>query len=77
MYFALTVHFALIDQPEVDMSKDNRHKKMTFEDKFDRKWACWVQNNRKAWHWWKHKTRRDFRRKMRSQTRKEFVDESV
>ena len=77
MYFALTVHFALIDKPEVDMSKDNRHKKMTFEDKFDRKWACWVQNNRKAWHWWKHRTRRDFRRKMRSQTRKEFVDESV
>ena len=59
------------------MSKDNRHKKMTFEDKFDRNYACWVQNNRKAWHWWKHKTRRDFRRKMRSQTRKEFGDESV
>ena len=42
--------------------KSNIHKKMTFEDKFDRKFACWVKNNRKAWHYWKHKTRKDFRR---------------
>lgn len=42
--------------------KGNIHKKMTFEDKFDREFACWVQNNRKAWHYWKHKTRKDFRR---------------
>lgn len=46
--------------------KGNIHKKMTFEDKFDREFACWVQNNRKAWHYWKHKTRRDFRRMMKS-----------
>ena len=45
--------------------KGNIHKKMTFEDKFDRKFACWVKNNRKAWHFWKHKTRRDFRRMMK------------
>lgn len=45
--------------------KGNIHKKMTFEDKFDRKYACWVKNNRKAWHYWKHKTRRDFRRMMK------------
>lgn len=44
--------------------KGNIHKKMTFEDKFDRKFACWVKNNRKAWHFWKRKTRRDFRHKM-------------
>ncbi len=42
--------------------KGNIHKKMTFEDKFDRKYACWVKNNRKAWHYWKRKTRKDFRR---------------
>ena len=42
--------------------KGNIHKKMTFEDKFDRKYACWVQNNRKAWRFWKRKARKDFRR---------------
>lgn len=46
--------------------KGNIHKKMTFEDKFDRKFACWVKNNRKAWHFWKRKTRKDFRRKVNS-----------
>ena len=56
------------------MSKDNRHKKMTFEDRFDRKYACWVKNCRKAWHYWKHKTRRDFRRNMKEQSRKDMDD---
>ena len=57
------------------MSKNNQHKKMTFEDKFDRYFACWVQNNRKAWHYWKHKTRRDFRRKMKESLQKENENE--
>ena len=47
------------------MTKSNIHKKMTFEDKFDRKYACWVKNNHKAWKWWKIKARRDFRRIMK------------
>ena len=47
------------------MTKSNIHKKMTVEDKFDRKYACWVKNNNKAWRWWKVKTRRDFRRFMK------------
>ena len=46
------------------MKKSNIHKKMTFEDKFDRNFACWVKNNRKVWHWWKRKTRKDFRHMM-------------
>jgi len=50
---------------EVNTMKSNIHKKMTYEDKFDRKYACWVDNNRKAWHFWKRKTRKDFRRKMK------------
>ena len=41
--------------------KSNIHKKMTFEDKFDRKYACWVKNNRKAWHYWKRRNRKLFR----------------
>ena len=54
------------------MSKGNIHKKMTFEDKFDRNFACWVKNNRKAWHYWKRKTRKDFRHDM-----KEELDEDI
>ena len=57
------------------MSKGNQHKKMTFEDKFARHWTCWVENNRKAWHYWKHKTRRDFRRQMKESLKKEIDDE--
>ena len=53
--------------------KNNIHKKATFEDKFDRKYACWVKNNRKAWHWWKHKTRRDYRRKLKEELQKEIL----
>ena len=45
--------------------KSNIHKKMTFEDKFDRKYACWVKNNRKAWHFWKRRNRKLFRKKMK------------
>lgn len=41
--------------------KGNIHKKMTFEDKFDRLFACWVKNNSKAWRWFKRQNRRDFR----------------
>ena len=44
--------------------KGNLHKKMTFEDRFDRKYACWVKNNRKAWHWFKQHNRKQFRRLM-------------
>ena len=47
--------------------KGNIHKKMTFEDKFDRWFACWVENNRKAWHWFKRQNRRDFRHKMKKE----------
>lgn len=54
--------------------KSNIHKKETFEDKFDRHFACWIQNNRKAWHYWKHKTRRDFRRLQKKLLRKEIDD---
>ena len=44
--------------------KGNIHKKMTYEDRFDRKYACWVKNNRKAWHWFKRHNRKQFRRLM-------------
>lgn len=46
------------------MMKSNIHKKMTFEDKFDRKYACWVKNNPKSWRFDKVRNRRKFRRIM-------------
>lgn len=38
------------------------YKKLTFEDKFDRKYACWVENNPKAWKYWKRRNRKTLRR---------------
>ena len=51
------------------MSKSNIHKKETFEDRFGRKFACWVKNNRKAWMFWKKRNRKIFRRKKRKEIR--------
>lgn len=56
------------------MAKGNIHKKMTFEDKFDRKFACWVKNDRKAWHYWKRKNRKDFRRDMKEELEDDIYD---
>ncbi len=54
--------------------KSNIHKKMTFEDRFDRKYACWVENNPKAWRWWKIRNRRLFRKKMKKELRDELME---
>lgn len=51
------------------MSKGNIHKKETREDKFDRKYACWVINNRKAWMYWKKRNRKIFRKRGRDRIR--------
>ena len=56
------------------MKKGNPHKKMTFEDKFDRKYACWVKNSRSAWHWWKRQNRKAFRRMMKKELEEEMLD---
>ena len=55
--------------------KNNIHKKETFEDKFDRNYACWVKNNRKAWMFWKKRNRKIFRKKKKEELR-EYVDSS-
>ena len=55
--------------------KSNIHKKATDGMHFDKAFACWVQNNRKAWHYWKHKTRRDFRRLCKKLLRKELDED--
>ena len=45
--------------------KSNIHKKATFEDKFSRRFSCWVKNSPKAWRFWKKRNRKQFRRKMK------------
>lgn len=45
--------------------KSNIHKKLTFEDRFDRKYACWVKNNPKAWRWWKRRNRKKYKRMLK------------
>lgn len=47
------------------MTKGNAHKRMTEEDAFDRKYACWCNNHNRVWHKEKVRQRRKFRRKMR------------
>lgn len=54
--------------------KGNPHKKLTFEDRFDRKYACWVKNNRKAWRYWKRKNKKDFRRIMKEKIKNEVEE---
>jgi putative endopeptidase len=45
---------------------ESNYKKMTFEDKFSRHFACWVENNRKAWRFWKRRNRKLFRKSMKA-----------
>lgn len=55
--------------------KGNIHKKETFEDKFDRRYACWVKNSRKAWMFWKKRNRKIFRKKKKKELA-EYVDQA-
>ena len=48
--------------------KGNIHKKATFEDKFSRRFACWVKNSPKAWKFWKRRNRKQFRAKNKSES---------
>ena len=42
--------------------KGNIHKKVTYEDHFARRFACWVRNNPKVWRFWKRRNRKLFRK---------------
>lgn len=54
--------------------KGNIHKKQTFEDKFDRKNACWVKNDRKAWMFYKRQNRKMFRKKGKREIRESLEE---
>lgn len=49
-------------------------KKLTYEDKFDRNYACWVKNNPRGWAWWKKKNRKEARQKLKKELRS-VIDE--
>lgn len=55
--------------------KGNPHKKLTYESKFSRHFACWVKNNRKAWMWYKKQNRRKFRRIMNAEWHRQPEEE--
>jgi hypothetical protein len=56
------------------MRKGNPHKKQTFEDKFDRNYACWVKNNRKAWRFWKKRNIKRYRQIEKKEIQDELND---
>jgi hypothetical protein len=49
--------------------KSNIHKKITFEDKFVRKYTYWTSNNNKAWRFWKKRNNKLFRKIMKDDMR--------
>lgn len=48
----------------------NIYRKITYEDRFDRNYACWA-NNHKGWSKYKRENRKRAREKLRDLTRKE------
>lgn len=48
-------------QIEVDLMQKGFYKKTSFEDKFDRKYACWAVNHPTAWKRYKKQNRRKIR----------------
>ena len=54
------------------MSKGNPQKKMIWQDNFIKDWCCSSTNHPEGWSWWKRKNRKDFRRKLKMETKKEI-----
>lgn len=58
---------------KVDASgKRGIHRKLTYEDRFDRDYACWA-NNHGGWSKAKTQTRREFRAKLKEEPKKEIL----
>lgn len=62
---------------EVCATKGNPQKKLTFEDKFDRKFACWVKNRPKAWRRAKQQARKQFRKIQKRMTEETLNEEEA
>lgn len=50
------------------------YKKTSFEDKFDRKYACWAVNHPTAWKRYKKQNRRKTRRWIKEETEKNILE---
>lgn len=50
------------------------YKKTSFEDKFDRKYACWAVNHPTAWKRYKKQNRRKTRRWVKEETEKNILE---
>jgi len=42
-------------------------KDLTFLDRFIKNWTCGAKNHPEGWSWWKHKNRKDARRKLKEE----------
>lgn len=50
-------------------------KKIAFLDRFIKRYCCSSDNHPEGWSWWKRKNRKDTRRKLKEDLRKEVVDD--
>ena len=57
------------------MAKGNIHKKLTFKEKFDLNYDCWIKNNRKAQRFQKKRNRKQFRKLQKEELKKELSEE--
>ena len=49
------------------MRKGNPQKKMSWQDNFIKHWTTSGENHPEGWSWWKHRARKEFRRKMKQE----------
>lgn len=63
-------------QIEVGLMQKGFYKKTSFEDKFDRKYACWAVNHPIAWKRYKKQNRRKTRRWIKEETEKNILEEN-
>lgn len=61
---------------EVILVQKGFYKKTSFEDKFDRKYACWAVNHPTVWKRYKKQNRRKTRRWVKKETEKNILEEN-
>ena len=57
--------------------KNKLYKKYSFQDNFIKHWCCSAKNHPEGWSWWKRKTRKDSRRKMKNELKCDIKDENM
>ena len=61
-------------QIEVNLMQKGFYKKTSFEDKFDRKYACWAVNYPTSWKRYKQQNRRKTRRWIEEEIEKNILE---